>query len=237
MQITIGLDLSSKTGFAVFHDTALVRSGTLWPEQDIFDINTIYPFNLRFLVEGFADRIVREVVQKERWENEGSPIHIVCEELTVGSEVTTQKRLHWLHLALLQKLEKYNVTYTLSVIRDGVWKRLTGANQTKTERNWNARISRYKKKNDKKIAKLVTEPGGKAHRVRRLDSKDYAIRAAKEIYGIDFKREQEDECDAILLTTAFLWGAPCADGTPEGGVLTDEIKEQLLAKKCSVSRG
>lgn len=241
MQITVALDVSEKPGFAIFHETCLVRSGTLFQEKSKSELGP-YPYNYIKLARKVADRVIKEVINPLPIPNK---IFVVIEETTASSQNYSQKILEFIHFELLARIEALQsdsmvqalqADIMVCYVRDGVWKRIVGATQSKKERNWNARVRRYKVKNNKKIAKLVTEKGGKAHRVRKLNSKDYALRAVKDIYGLELSREKEDEADAILLGTAFLWGAPYCDGTDEGGVLTDVIKEILLANRCAVTK-
>lgn len=233
MRYTVALDVSEKPGWAIFHDLTLHSSGTLWQEHKKADLGP-YPYNYIQLAVEVSARIFDDVLFPViKLMGPTDSIDIVIEETTASSQNYSQKILEFIHAETLNLIrtaiiDSQKVITRVSYIRDGVWKRICGATQSKVERNWNARVSRNKKKRGKTIAMLVTEKGGKAHRVRKLNAKDYAIRALKEIHGLEFAREREDECDAILLGTAFLWGAPVCDGTDEGGVLTDPMKNEIL---------
>lgn len=232
--IIIALDLSTKPGYAVFENTRLVRYGTLFPKMPLKDVPLPYPHNYAHMANTVTEKLYTGIIRP--YLSQTNAIQIVIEETTASSQNYSQKILEWIHLSLYQKLAVHEAwPIGIHYIRDGVWKRLTGANQNKEERNWNARISRYKKKHNKTIAKLAAKKGEKPKRVRRLDSKDYAIRAVREIYGLELEREQEDQSDAILLGTAFIWGAPKCTGRDEDGILTDELKETLIANRCPVS--
>lgn len=231
--ILIALDLSTKPGYAVFEGTKLIRYGTLYPDVLLKDVPLPYPHNYAHMTSGVTGKLYAHIIRP--YLSQTNAIQIVIEETTASSQNYTQKILEWIHHSLYQRLSALE-GWPIGVhyIRDGVWKRMTGANQNKEERNWNARISRYKKTHDKKIAKLAKVKGEKPKRVRKLDSKDYAKRALKEVTGLDLPIESEDAIDAILIGIAFLWGAPKCDGTTDGGTLTDEMKETLLANRCSI---
>jgi hypothetical protein len=120
----------------------------------------------------------------------------------------------------------------INYIRTGVWRSKVGAVQTKEERNYNAKISRQKKKKKETFikenpgvekvpnfrAKLDVDGSGKAKVVRRLDEKDYALRVVRERFGLELTYEQNDTADAICLGLAFIEGVPLCDGTTTGGV-------------------
>lgn len=233
--ITLALDVSTKPGFAVFNETELISYGTLWSQETTEDLG-IYPESYMRLADIVSDRVLSLI----RTLPVNEPFSLVMEETTASSQNYSQKKLEWIHLRILQKVlnhafTKRPVAPKVFYIRDGVWKRLVGANQTKEERNWNARIARYKKKNNKKIAKLSKVKGEKPKRVRKLGPKDYALRALRDIYGLELDIKQEDACDAILIGTAFLWNAPTCNGRDDGGILTDELKELLLKEKRPVT--
>lgn len=221
----VSIDLSTKPGYAVFFNGKLQSSGTLFADKKTGDFGS-YPYNYMYLAQHTVNKIMEQVI-KPILHSDHRPL-VVLEETTASSQNYSQKILEFIHLALLQVLRIYYIE--VRYIRDGAWKRLVGATQSKEERNHNARLSRYKKKHNKVIGKLKDKEG-KLKRARKLDAKDYALRALRDIYNLDFNREQEDECDAILIATAYLWGCPVADGTIDGGLMTDEIKAELRARQ------
>src|ERR1035437_5866694 len=167
MQITVALDVSEKPGFAIIHDQCLVRSGTLFQQNSKSELGP-YPYNYIQLAIEVADRILVEVLAPET-HNMGvafDKMSVCIEETTASSQNYSQKILEFIHyetLNVIRGLRDEMVNVQVHYIRDGVWKRMTGANQSKVERNWNARVARNKKKRGKTIAMLVTEKGGKDH--------------------------------------------------------------------------
>lgn len=206
----VALDISTNTGFAVYVDGKLVGSGTLWPDSHESDFGT-YPNNYVDFTRCLAGKIFKEVLSPVLQANPGGDIRVVIEETTASQNNYAQKKLEFLHFQVLEICARYR--FPVVYIRDGVWKRIVGATQNKEERNLNAKIARIKKKTGAKLAKIDGKVVGKKNR------KDYAIRAANEIFGKSLKKNDSNEADAILLGYAYLKGAPACDGTTLGGLL------------------
>jgi len=194
----------------------LVRYGTLWADKTESDFGN-YPFNYLELACHVARRLYEEVILPSC--NDSSELNIVIEETTASQANYSQKKLEWIHYAVLDLLRIRPPVTNLKIfyIRDGVWKNKTGARQNAEEKKINGKISRYKKKHGKKLAKLDLTGSGKARVVGKLGPKHYAIRAVREHFGIELQLQQEDSADAILLGKAFVMGVPVCDGTPFGG--------------------
>lgn len=214
---TIAIDLSEKPGIAVYAETKLVRYVTLFPERKKSDMGP-YPLNYLTMAQDIVDRIWGEIQDLPR------PVRVVLEETTASSQNYSQKILEFAHHALNVRLAAEGIA--VAYIRDGVWKRLVGALQNKAERSHNSRLSNYKKKHNKVVGKLK-DKDGKLKRARKLDSKDYAIRAVQDHFQITLERADEDHADAILIGLAYLMGAPLCDGTTDGGTLDEQTLHRL----------
>lgn len=239
MGITIGIDLSTKPGFAVFRGNELYRYGTLWADKTREDFGP-YPYNYLALADYTICKLFNEVIDRETFNYSGVPT-IVIEETTGSNQNYTQKILEFLHYRLIQEF-RLRQHFQLVYIRDGVWKNLVGARQNTAEKKLQSKISRQKKKkkadflkanpNAEKVpsfrAKLDLDGSGKAKVVARLDQADYSIRAFREIFGIELSKEHEDAAEAALLVKAFFMGAPHCDGTTEGGIPIETKKEKAL---------
>lgn len=199
----LALDISSKTGYALFEKDELKSFDTLFVDQKVKDFGP-YPQNYIKFAEFITDGIYKKTVIPF------DPEVVVIEETNASRQNYSQKTLEYIHFALNKKLgsEGRKVAY----IRDGQWKRLVGAIQNTEERRLNQRIARLKKKTGKRLAKIDGKVIGKRTR------KHYALRAFKEIFGIELQRKFEDAADAALLGYAYLKGAPLCDGTAKGGV-------------------
>ena len=221
----LAIDLSSKPGFARYVNGVLVEYGTLFQEREYKDCGQ-YPLNFLTMTE----EVVKDVlaVLYEFHADDLRDIAVVLEE-TCGGHGYAIKKLEFLHCLLNFKLREIGIVPRY--VRDGTWKAAVGAHQNDEEKRFNARISRQKKK--KKEAFLKDNPGaekvpsfrakldldgsGKAKVVRKLDVKDYYIRALREHFGIQLAYEEEDAAAAILVGYSFLNGCSVCDGTEDGG--------------------
>jgi hypothetical protein len=224
--LLLAIDLSSKPGFARYVDGKLVDYGTLFPKREYKDCG-VYPLNFLAMTEEVVSDVICLLPRFDL--DDLRTITVVLEE-TCGGHGYAIKKLEFLHCHLNFRLREMGIVPAL--VRDGAWKDLVGARQNVEEKKLNGRISRQKKKKKETFlkenpdaekapgfrAKLDLDGSGKAKVVRRLDSKDYSIRAVYEHFGIRLKHEENDASDAILLGYSFLHGVPIADGTEEGGL-------------------
>lgn len=208
--LLIALDVSTKTGWAVYKNGELIEYGTLFPDKTHNDFGS-YPINYLLLCRYLSKQLMllfESLVQKHS-DNFSQEVVVVIEETNASKQNYSQKKLEYLHYLVNSELLVRGIT--AKYIRDGEWKRLTGARQNADEKRLNAKIRSIKKKTGAKLAKIDGKVVGKKGK------KDYAIRAVKEIFGIGLMRKQEDTADAILLGLGYLRGAPHCDGTPDGG--------------------
>lgn len=199
----VALDISTKTGFAVFSDSKLIEYGTLFQEKSPLQVGD-YPIGFVHFAEKVGDDILTLVRKYESKE-------VVIEETNASRQNYSQKILEFIHFAVVKKLIESGVR--VHYVRTGVWRQLTGSNQTSEEKKLNAKIGRIKKKTGKKLAKIDGKVVGKKTR------KHSAIRSFGDHFGIELKRKEEDAAEAALLGLAFLMGAPTCDGTIKGGIL------------------
>jgi hypothetical protein len=222
----VALDLSTKPGVAVFKDGLLLDSYTIWDfDGAIKKSHLPYPENYVTVTNEIAKRLFYHCFSHIEKSVPGSSITVVIEETTASSSNYSQKQLEFIHYAFLSHVFQFNRENSLSLtmwikyIRDGVWKDLTGARQSKEERSYNAKISRIKQKIKKETGKqshILAKIDGKV--VAPLDRKDYYIRAANQMFDKKLEKKDENEAAALLLGKSFLMGAPLCDGTSTGGL-------------------
>jgi hypothetical protein len=203
----LALDISTKTGWAVFEDGKPTSWGTLFPDKEAKEFGQ-YPFNYVSWAEYLADRLFDEIITPNGVTN----TVIVIEETNASKQNYSQKILEYLHFCVVRKLralvrDHSNVIY----LRTGEWRKATEAKMSKEEKALNAKIARIKKKTGKKLAKIDGKVVGKKGR------KHVALRVVQETFGIELKRKDEDAADALLLGLGFIKGAPACDGTTNGG--------------------
>lgn len=224
--MVIALDLSTKTGWASFRNGKLDKYGTIFLNQTVEAFGP-YPYNYIEASKKMASMVFDKITELEM-EDPNDPItDIVIEETNASKQNYTQKIVEYVHYSVVQMLNDILCLTCMEIhyIRTGEWRKITGANKTKEEKSLNAKVSREKAKIRKKIeAEQGKEAAEKArilakidgHVVGKVTPKHQAIRAVKEIYGLDFQMKENDAVDAILVGTGFLRGAPLCDGTPKG---------------------
>jgi hypothetical protein len=219
----LALDISQKTGFAVFVDGKLTECGTLFTDKTVSDFGT-YPRNYVEFSKFIAALIYSGLVLKFK------PDRIVIEETNPGREVYSQKKLEQIHYSFINQLIESGRCDRVSYLRTGEWRKAVTAKQNSEEKKLNSKISREKAKRNASIMSdknLTTEQKTKAIKLPikidgkvagRKGRKHVSIRVANELFGLSLKRKDEDAAEAALLGQAFLNGAVACDGTIRGGV-------------------
>jgi len=201
----LALDISTKTGWAVFEESKPLSWGTLYPDKALKDFGK-YPFNYVYFAHYLADRIEETLVRANGYPN----LSIVIEETNTSRQNYSQKILEYIHFSLINRLGKMGAL-DVYYLRTGEWRKATETRLSKEEKSLNAKIARIKKKTGKKLAKI----DGKV--VGRKGRKHVALRVVRETFGIELRRKDEDAADALLLGLAFVQGAARCDGTVHGG--------------------
>ena len=207
MTNVLALDVSTKTGWALFQDGKPVSWGTLFPDKTVKDFGD-YPINFVRLCQYLADRLVREIIVPILEKTEDY-LEVVIEETNSSKQNYSQKILEFLHFCIIESL--YDLNLSPKYIRTGEWRKYTDSKMSKEEKALNAKIAKIKRQTGKKLAKIDGKVVGKKGR------KHVALRRVEEILGIELMRKDEDAADALLLGLGYLKGAPVCDGTTSGG--------------------
>lgn len=182
MRRVLAIDLSTKSGWAVFEDTTLKASGNLGhqPVED-FNVNADpnfspkYPWNIMDAAECVAANVHALVSVHE-------PEHIVIENTVKGRNRHTQRLLEWLHFTLLFKLRHgVGITY----MDPSEWRKIV-----------DMRLSKDQKKNNRDVS------AGKKR--GRIGKKHLSVAMVNEKFSKTLKLKDNDEADAILLGLAFV---------------------------------
>jgi len=211
VMLVLGLDLSTKTGFALVQDGKLLTSGVIHL-VDFFREKKKkegYPWGYRIFAIEMAEQIMRRI--RDLSQKYGKIDIIAIEETTGSKNNYSQKILEFIHFCVIDIL--FETQLDVVYIRDGVWKRLMGAQFSKAEKSNNAKIYRLKKKTGKKVVRK-DEQGNK---LRKFTKKDAYIRAANELYDLNLVREDEDQAAAILIASAVFKNPPFCNGEVTGG--------------------
>jgi hypothetical protein len=207
MTNVLALDVSTKTGWALFQDGKPVSWGTLFPDKTVKDFGD-YPINFVRLCQYLADRLVREIIVPIL-EKTKDYLEVVIEETNSSKQNYSQKILEFLHFCIIESL--YDLGLNPKYIRTGEWRKYTDSKMSKEEKALNAKIAKIKRQTGKKLAKIDGKVVGKKGR------KHVALRRVEEILGIELMRKDEDAADALLLGLGYLKGAPVCNGTTSGG--------------------
>jgi len=207
MTNVLALDVSTKTGWALFKNGKPKSWGTLFPDKTVKDFGQ-YPINFVMLAQHLVARLMREVILPVLNEL-GTSIDIVIEETNASKQNYSQKLLEYLHFCLVNTLHMYGIAP--KYIRTGEWRKFTDSKMSKEEKSLNAKIARIKRQTGKKLAKIDGKVVGKKGR------KHVALRRTEELLGIELMRKDEDAADALLLGLGYIKGAPVCDGTTVGG--------------------
>lgn len=175
----LALDVSTKTGWALFEDKIYSKSGYIEKTHTKdFNVNDepnkspLYPHNLVEAAEEIACRILNLV-------NELKPDRIVVENTVKGRNRHTQRLLEFIHFALIKAIQKFDY------MDPGQWRYVVGLKMNN---------------DDKKKNKAVNSGEARG----KITKKHLAIRKVKELFGLDLLVKENDRADAILLGVAYV---------------------------------
>lgn len=203
--ISLGLDLSTKTGYAILKDGKLETYGKVFAKDSK---HIPLEYGMIFQAKSIASEIVLLV---EKW----SPQVICIEQTNLGRSRTTQKKLEFIHYAVLDSLPeqfKSKVVY----IDTSAWRSTLNINFSKDQRNHNKfmslerriniiknnpvpskqdviKLNKLQKDFDKiKNSKLTLSRG-------KINAKHLAVEYINAKYSLKLKFKDNDEADAICL--------------------------------------
>jgi hypothetical protein len=183
----LALDLSTKTGWALFEEALLIESGNI-PQEKIADFNVnadpnfspLYPWNMIDGAWRLRDRVMDLVQLKE-------PERVVIENTVKGRNRHTQRILEWIHLAVLLRLQEEfpRSANAIAYMDPSEWRKIL-----------DMRLSKDQKKNNRDVS------AGKKR--GRIGKKHLSVAMVNEKFGKKLKLKDNDEADAILLGLAFV---------------------------------
>jgi hypothetical protein len=177
---TLAIDLSTKTGWALFEDGVYRTSGYL-PKVTVDDFNVnndpnkspSYPMNLIVAAEAVAAHVKRLIEDQ-------APDHIVIENTVRGRNRHTQRLLEFLHFCFLKTVAGRTFTY----MDPSEWRSVVELRLSKDDKKNNGLVSKGKKRG-------------------RINKKHLAVRMVNELYSLGLKIKDNDQADAILLGLAY----------------------------------
>lgn len=204
MKNLISLDISTKPGWSLFREGKLIRYGTMYPDRDIFSFGT-YPENYilhaKYVVERLWETIIKPFLDEIGHE---TPLEFVIEETNTSHSALDQKKVEFIHYALIDLLSKFN--FKMNYVRTQSWRSVAGVKFSDEEKAKNKAVKDYKAKTKEKTAILNGE------RTFKVTVKHVAIRRFFEIFGISCLMKEEDAIEAALMGLAFIKGVRLCDG-------------------------
>lgn len=201
----LGLDLSSKSGWAVIEKHS--DSGNHLSDLGLIELGTPilgfgnYPWSYVAAAKKQAEAVAALVAKT-------LPDIIVIEETNLGKNRYSQKFLEFLHLTLLQTIPdgfKRQVVY----ISSSAWRSALMLSMSAADRKNNTKLSKAKKTAAQAGAKLDKKALGIKGRINK---KHLAVRYVNATYDLQLKMKDNDIADAICLATAYLAGADTCNG-------------------------
>lgn len=168
----LGLDVSTKTGFAVLQDGVLVSSGLLKAEA-VYQDKLAEDFSILQRAEDMSSKLLDLVKQNK-------PNFIFIEQTNSGRFRTSQKQLEFIHCLLLSKLNTLGCADVVRYVDTSKWRSSLQIRLTKSQREHNKNV-----KNKKARGKITP--------------KHLAVAWANDTFGLSLKKKDNDIADAICL--------------------------------------
>lgn len=165
----LGLDLSTKTGYAVLRDGKLETYGKIYAKE------SDQPIPEYAMIER-AKSVAAEVVKIV---HEWSPSLICIEQTNLGRSRTTQKGLEFIHYAVLDSLS-WDFRDKVVYADTSAWRNALKIALTKDQRRHNKAVNARKARG-------------------RITPKHLAVAYVNQKYGLKLKLKDNDEADAICL--------------------------------------
>lgn len=175
----LGLDVSTKTGYAVISDGNLLEEGLLKADEVIYD-DRVEDFALLTRATIMVGKIL-EVIKLHK------PDMIFVEQTNAGKFRSSQKQLEFIHCVLLDEL------YQISSPENDYVRVLRYVDTSQWRSNLGIKLSKDERKHNKKVKSK--EARGK------ITPKHLTVRWANSTYGLALKLKDNDRADAIALAT------------------------------------
>lgn len=180
----LSLDLSTKSGWAVFVDGKYEKSGELKQVKvENFNVNDKpwtqpeYPWNIMDAANSIAIGIEKLIIQEQ-------PTFIVIENSVKGKNSQTQRLIEWFHFTVLTILKNRSLPFAYMMPSE--WRSAV-----------NLRLSKDEKKNNRDVS-----AGKKRGKITR---KHLSVNMVNELYPhLNLILKNNDQADAILLAVGFL---------------------------------
>lgn len=188
---TLGLDLSTKTGWSFWEDSNLVSYGLLHLDKPVCSYGT-YPYS-------YLDGCLDVAIMISQKISELNPDQIVIEETNLSKfSRYSQKILEFIHGMLLLKLKLVYPHIKVYYVSSSVWRKAIDMKLSKEDKKNNQAVNKAKR--DGKSKKKLGLTG-------KITKKHLAVMWVNDKFNLNFKMKDNDIADCICLAYAFLNGA------------------------------
>lgn len=200
----LALDLSTKTGFALFEGEELLDYGQMKLDRPILaHAYGVYPWCYTEAADEVARTVLDLVVTHQ-------PQLIVIEETNLGKNRYAQKTLEFIHCSVLRTLRlRSQEGLKLVYLSSSSWRKALELTLTKEDKKNNSKLSKAKAFAEASSTKLDKKTLG----IRgRINKKHIALRFVNQHFNLNLKVKDNDTADAICLGLAYSRGAVPCDG-------------------------
>ncbi len=173
----LGLDIATKTGYALLDSKSLVDKGlvTIKKLKNQALESCAEDFGFVCDAENMGEHLVALV-------SKCKPDFIYIEQTNKGRNRTSQKQLEFIHEAVLRRFWDKNWEQLVRYVDTSAWRSSLGVRMTKEDRDHNKKV--------------------KAGKIRgKLTPKHLAVRWANERYDLELLLKDNDIADAIAVAT------------------------------------
>lgn len=171
---TLGLDISTKTGYAVIHDGVLISHGLKVAAKSEFP-GLCEDFWFIARARAMGEEIYKLIVANQ-------PDLIIIEQTNLGQNRMDQKLLEFIHFEVLRRILDMERESQVRYISTSTWRS----------------VLKIKLDKDQKLNNALVKIGKKRGKVT---PKHLAVIWANSTYGLDLLKKDHDIADAIALAT------------------------------------
>ncbi len=170
----LGLDLSTKTGWALISDGVVSGRGFLEaPGTNNYELVPDYDQIERA-------RIIANQIKDILLAGSISADHIYIEQTNSGSFRTSQKQLEFIHYAVLEMLQNIGLSTKVKYVDTSMWRRSLGIKLSPEQRAHNKKVSRKSAKG-------------------KITWKHLSVNWVNEKFGTDLLLKDNDQADACCI--------------------------------------
>ena len=182
----LGLDLSSKTGYATIKDGKLESFGKV-TTSGVLLTHEIQEYNYIYQARAIANRLFA-IIKKSK------PDYIIIEQTNLGRSRDTQKGLEFVHYCVLEMLEVLGLDTKVAYVDTSAWRRVLKLKLTKEQRIHNRKNAELRRKKRRGEVKSAPKKGE-----GKITWKHLSVSWANERFNLALKLVDNDMADAIAL--------------------------------------